>query len=588
MKFLGNRSKQKSSKSSKAGVGCLVLFALPFAAVGVFMAYRVATGLWDYSTMQSWRETDAWITHLELEEHRGDDSTTYQVVAEYDYEVLGREYHGDRVTVFSGSDNVGRFHEELHERLKPHLNSDQPTTAYFDPADPTASVLDRTLRWEMIIFHLAFVGAFGGAGFGMIAFAIYSMSRAKREQVLEESYPDKPWLQKPEWAEGVIQSSNNVAMYAALVFGLMWESISAPIAIMIFMDDDVPWFVPLIILAFNAVGVGILGFAGYKFLQLRKYGRSVFEMASNPGVIGGRLAGVILCPARINPDDDAYQLKLSCVRKHKSGDSTKETVVWSSERSITETLSRADDERTAIPVVFTIPFDEPQTEEFTGGSVSWKLSATAETPGIDYHSEFVVPVFRTEDSREEVTEDAVFEESPEAELPFEDLMRRDGLRVERSNHESLHLIIPPARHLAPALGASLMSLIFTGIGIGLLLFGGIFPGLIIGGATMLFSLLIVWFTLELWLRTSRIRIDGRYWSVRSSWSLWPTSPVEFESFDIARIAISGNKSSVGDKKLHTIEALLKDGRKVTLAPLIGERRVERALIQELERLKDAD
>ena len=72
-------------KGDRAAAGCLALFALPFAAVGVFGLYLALSTLWTWTRTQSWVEVPAQIQSLDLEEHQGDDSTTYKVCATYRY-----------------------------------------------------------------------------------------------------------------------------------------------------------------------------------------------------------------------------------------------------------------------------------------------------------------------------------------------------------------------------------------------------------------------------------------------------------------------------------------------------------------------
>ena len=62
------KSNQKSSKSGFTGVGCGILFGLPFAAVSVFMAWRLLSMLLLASAASNWIDTPATITHLGLEQ----------------------------------------------------------------------------------------------------------------------------------------------------------------------------------------------------------------------------------------------------------------------------------------------------------------------------------------------------------------------------------------------------------------------------------------------------------------------------------------------------------------------------------------
>ena len=65
----------------KMGAGCLSLFALPFAGVGVGAVYFLGSMLWTWHQMASWVPVPAEIVSLDLESHRGDDATTHKVVA---------------------------------------------------------------------------------------------------------------------------------------------------------------------------------------------------------------------------------------------------------------------------------------------------------------------------------------------------------------------------------------------------------------------------------------------------------------------------------------------------------------------------
>lgn len=80
--------------SNRIGTGCLMLFALPFATVGVGALGWAGMQLLDWRTASGWAATSAEIVSLELEEHYGDDSTTYETTATYRYDYAGQNLHG--------------------------------------------------------------------------------------------------------------------------------------------------------------------------------------------------------------------------------------------------------------------------------------------------------------------------------------------------------------------------------------------------------------------------------------------------------------------------------------------------------------
>src|SRR5690348_16521653 len=99
--------------SNRVGVGCLSLFALPFAAVGVgAFVWAVAT-LVHWQAARGWVEVPAELVSVALEEHDGDDSTTYETTATYRYEYAGQTHTGRRVAIDSGADNLGNFQQRL-------------------------------------------------------------------------------------------------------------------------------------------------------------------------------------------------------------------------------------------------------------------------------------------------------------------------------------------------------------------------------------------------------------------------------------------------------------------------------------------
>ena len=51
---------------------------------------------------------------------RGRSSRTQSTTANYEYEFAGRKYLGDRVSLHSGSDNVGTFQRDVYNELERH------------------------------------------------------------------------------------------------------------------------------------------------------------------------------------------------------------------------------------------------------------------------------------------------------------------------------------------------------------------------------------------------------------------------------------------------------------------------------------
>ena len=144
------------------------LFALPFFAVGLWMLWSVSTTFVDAWQMDSWVQTEAHLIRGGYETHSGDDSDTYEAFATYSYNVDGRQYQGDRISLSSGGDNIGSYQETLGRKLRSAASSGESILVFVDPQNPSHSIYDRGVRWGLIGFKSIFLFVFGGVGLGLL------------------------------------------------------------------------------------------------------------------------------------------------------------------------------------------------------------------------------------------------------------------------------------------------------------------------------------------------------------------------------------------------------------------------------------
>ena len=357
------------------------------------------------------------------------------MTAEYAYEYGGQKYNGSRVGLFSGSDNIGSFHQDAYRELSKYQKSGKPFRCYVNPDRPDQALLYRDLRWAMVAFQLLFVLVFGGIGFGLVIGGLIGHHKGRAGLALTAAHPEAPWMWKADWAAGQIVSSSKATMLVVSVFAILWNAISSPLWFVLPGEIlDKRNYVALLGLLFPAVGLFLAGWAIYCLLQWRKFGQSVFRMASVPGVIGGQLAGVIQTSAKVRPED-GFHLLLRCVHRVATGSgksrSTSETILWEDERIVMHELLEDQAEQSAIPVVFQIPYDcRPSDEQNTDDQTIWRLRAAAAVPGIDYSATFDVPVFKTPQSDPNFVPDQgamaeyVAPPAPERELRRRALSRR--------------------------------------------------------------------------------------------------------------------------------------------------------------------
>lgn len=149
-------------------LACL-LFAAGFGAGGAVGIGGLAHHAHGWYTTRSWQPIMAEVTKAELHTSHGRKSSTYRVEAQYRYSVDGNEYTGTRVGYGDEmSDNIGDWHEEHFAALDHARKSGQPVLAWFDPKNPADAVIDRSVRWGMMLFFVPFAVLFSTVSLGAL------------------------------------------------------------------------------------------------------------------------------------------------------------------------------------------------------------------------------------------------------------------------------------------------------------------------------------------------------------------------------------------------------------------------------------
>jgi hypothetical protein len=332
----------------------------------------------------------------------------------------------------------------------------------------------------------------------------------QQKQAIEvhQQYPNEPWLWNKSWADGCIQDSDRTSMVVAWIFAAAFLGLGLPATIAAFAQaHNKDFSMVYLVLLFPLVGTLFLIWALTEVFRRLKFGTSVLELATSPGVLGGQLVGVIYTRHKLAPES-GYHLQLRCIHRLvtvSGGESeTRETVLWEDEATMIRGLMDEDTSRTAIPVGFHIPATCQQSDDADPkSSIYWQLQARAKVPGLDYRATFIVPVFRTA-------------ETPQlAQSPQVDPVAAYRAPVTPQTAPSLpgitHQQIPSglelrfraARNPGATLMMTLFALIFSGIGIGLGYYGHIWFFAATFGLVGFFLLIAV---ARAWLLATRIAI----------------------------------------------------------------------------------
>ncbi len=434
-------------------------------------------------------------------------------------------------------------------------------------------------------YSFMFGTIFSGIGFGFMFLAIAGNRKYSRQLQVQAEHPAEPWLWRNDWAAGRVKSNTKGSMVTAWVFAIFWNLISWTITIFALPNalrekGANSYF----LLIFPAAGIVLLIYAVRGTIAYSEFGKTCFEMASVPGVVGRELKGSIQARFPHSPDH-GVTLRLSCVHRYVSGSgntaTTNERILWRDEADLNSGQLYSGPVGTTIPVSFHIPLDsQPTDNRNPRDQFIWQLEVIAKASGVDYHDVFEIPVFRTAQTptaeEEKQAEAAAFGSlAPEISHPD-----NPPIRVQQVA-DGTEFYFPPARNKGFAAFTTLFAAIFSTIGYFLMAprVPIIFP-IAFGG----FGLLIGYFALQMWLGTTRVTIGS---SLRlQSGMLGGGKLREIALSDIASITdrIGAQMGNGTGTPYYDIDLNLTNGEKLILGRSVRDNREVEWLVGEMSRL----
>ena len=443
--------------------------------------------------------------------------------------------------------------------------------------------------------------AFAEVGFGLIVYGRYASRKSNEEDALQQQHPDKPWMWRPDWAQGRVLGANKQTMVFTWAFAVFWNLISAPLLLQVpkeFIEKDNK--LALLGLMFPVVGLGLLVWAVRATLRWRKFGASIFEMSAVPGVIGGRLRGRIQTSLTSVPPS-GFEVKLSCVRRinreRNAGDtgignrSTKEKILWQEERTIDPAGLGLGYRGTSVPIEFVIPYEcEPADESDPSNRVIGRLESSAELPGVDFRCTFELPIFKTVDSSPEKIEPGEgwgFKPPAQTFDPSE-----ATVRVGPSASGGTEFYYRAARNVGSAMALTAFLLIW--VGVVWLQFYMEFPVLfpVVFAA---FGILIFIGAIDLWFSTTRVVIEsdresGKVKIRRSTLGISSTKEIPISQIKEIKLDIGMQQSQTATqsaKAYYDIEIHREIGKKVKAGRNIKNKREAEWIVEQMQRLIEA-
>jgi hypothetical protein len=356
-------------------------------------------------------------------------------------------------------------------------------------------------------------------------------------------------------------------MVVAWIFSGFWNLVSFPSAFFAVRQAvEQGRHAGLVALLFPAVGIGLLVWAVRASLRYRRYGTSRLELATIPAPVGRELRGTVVAPGILDPRE-ALGVTLTCVRRVTRGAgknrSTTETVLWQEEQRVPGTQSRgAEGMVTSVPIAFRIPADaEPADSTDPRNQVVWRLAVSADVPGVDYHSAFEVPVFRTSGANTDDGEAA-------SSIAVQPCLQAPSSRIKvTSNRRGTEIVFPAARNPAASAGLTAFLAIWLLVVWAMLHFEvPLLFRVIFGG----FALLLVAAAAGSWFGVSRVAIgDGSVTVARGLFVPWRER--RLAAGDITEVTTRIGMQ-VGGTPYYDLMLVRQNGRKVPAGRAIRDKR----------------
>lgn len=555
------------------------LFALPFAAAGLFTSGMIYHALYQWVEVQNWQKTPAQIVSVEIDDKRD----TVKTEVKYEYQWGDDRYVGDRLCIQTETDNVSSFHERVGTELQKYKNSGEPFRCFVSPSQPSQSVLYRDLRWEILSFLSVFGTLFGSIGMGLLGGIILSIPNTRFAARARVEHPDSPWMWDADWVEGIIRGEGRHRWLKW--FAAYWVVVSLPGGLGAVNAIAHGSLLSVFGLIIPGIAFFITRKAWRNHIQNQTYGETRVSLDRFPAITGGVMTGTVLIEEDVDPLA-SWRLRLTCTTKRRVGDDTRTDIVYEAEDEVDQAVRSLDWGRSAVPFRFVIPFAARQTQNETRSQAEWKLKITSHRTDVLLEDSFVIPVFKTDESSPHVDQsfddrraDTVQGTRDEAmldQLYPDDSLLEAKLVLSEQPDGTVTIVAPIGRYIRTSIGFGIFVLFWDGLSVAIWLMDAplLFP--IVFG---LLGLLVTWCFFDLLLSHSRIEIGRESLTFRNGW--FGTSRQQEVKLQNIRDVTSTSNMSIGNKPYPNVKIHLASGKTLTVMSLIRGRRAASRVVERI-------
>ena len=247
--------------------------------------------------------------------------------------------------------------------------------------------------WIISLFGLLFLLA----GLLFVWHGLDGVRRKAKIKNVKITRAASPWLWDYEWQALGISDNKFKKVLHGLIMLIVVGAFLAPFHWWAFVSDDGRMMVKIMVVFFDLVfGLG----GGYYFLNnlalFLKYGNSRLRFGSFPFYLGDKLSVILVgLPSEINQ----LQLDLRFIEekyeRRGSGRNKESRVVCYQLYHEARTLSGREVAASGrLSLEWNLPDDQELTTTLSQRPARfWELEVKADTPGVDYHSRFLLPVY---------------------------------------------------------------------------------------------------------------------------------------------------------------------------------------------------
>lgn len=247
--------------------------------------------------------------------------------------------------------------------------------------------------WIIALFGLLFVLA----GLSFIWHGLGGVRRKAKIKIVKTTRASSPWLWDYEWQALGISDNKLKKVMHGLIMLIVVGAFLAPFHWWAFVSDEGSFMVKAMVVFFDLVfGLG----GGYYFLNnlalFLKYGNSRLRFSSFPFLLGDTLSVVLVgLPSEVNQ----LQLDLRFIEEQyetRGSGRNKESRVVCYQLYHEERILKGREVASSgkLSLEWGLPNEPEMTSTLSQRPARfWELEVKADTPGVDYHSRFLLPVY---------------------------------------------------------------------------------------------------------------------------------------------------------------------------------------------------